>query len=275
MESTRSTRHRLQFTSPWSSTRSSWWRYSMRLTHARSTDSATSLLDSSLTLFITSSGSPPSLAKYLVFKAYTYWKRLKLWFHFFADCYHSVWWIRIFHLASKFGAMDLVHLLWPRHTCLATDYHHHSKQLHSKITIVCYKKITSFCYYNFQIGIGIFQVRSRTTSWTHFSHQFVWQRSRSSSPSSPPPSWIVLQFTFRSDLVDSRSHTTSDSGRTSKFPISVLFYFFPNIEFWFFLSLYCLLWKEKFFFTCWLKVNHWSCIDFYSVEINAFLTVFF
>ena len=71
MESTRSTRHRLQFTSPWSSTRSSWWRYSMRLTHARSTDSATSLLDSSLTLFITSSGSPPSLAKYLVFKAYT------------------------------------------------------------------------------------------------------------------------------------------------------------------------------------------------------------
>ena len=71
MESTRSTRHRLQFTSPWSSTRSSWWRYSMRLTHARSTDSATSLLDSSLTLFITSSGSPPSLAKYLVFKTYT------------------------------------------------------------------------------------------------------------------------------------------------------------------------------------------------------------
>ena len=74
-------------------------------------------------------------------------------FHFFADCHHSVWWIRIFHLASKFGAMDLVHLLWPRHTCLATDYHHHSKQLHSKITIVC-PFCPFYCSNLFQIGIN-------------------------------------------------------------------------------------------------------------------------
>ena len=50
--------------------------------------------------------------------------------------------------------MDLVHLLWPRHTCLATDYHHHSKQLHSKITIVCYKKSCPFVITIFKLGLG-------------------------------------------------------------------------------------------------------------------------